>query len=103
MELKFDVDKFDKCQAKLIYEIALQIRVKLTEAGMSGKELEESVAKIAFSIANILDDMAAIESDGMEVRPYLTFRSEDDEVLIHCGENSCTNDFVYETLNKLFS
>jgi len=104
MELKFDVDKFDKCQAALIYEIALQTRVKLAEAGMSGKDLEESVAKITYSIANILDDMAAIESDGMDIRPYLTFRSEDnEEALIHCGENSCTNDFVYETLNKLFS
>lgn len=102
MELKFDVGKFDKCQAALIYEIALQTRVKLQEAGMSGKELEESVSKITFSIANILDDTAAIESDGMEIRPYLTFRGEDDNELIHCGENSSTNDFVYETLNKLF-
>jgi hypothetical protein len=46
--------------------------------------------------------MAAIESDGVEVRPYLTFRVDDD-VLIHCGENSCTSEFVYKTLNKLFS
>jgi hypothetical protein len=46
--------------------------------------------------------MAAIESDGFEVRPYLTFRVDDD-VLIHCGENSCTNEFVYKTLNQLFS
>ena len=102
MELKFDVDRFDRCQKALVYEIALQTRVKLTEAGLSGAELEDCVAKITYSIANILDDMAAIESDGEEIRPYLTFRGEDDEVLIHCGENACTNDFVYETLNKLF-
>ena len=46
--------------------------------------------------------MAAIEADGMEVRPYLTFRTGDDEIL-HCGENSCTNTFVYDVLKKIFS
>ena len=102
MELKFDTEQFDKCQAILINEIALQIKIKLLEAGMEGEKLEENVAKITFSIANIIDDMAAIESDGFEVRPYLTFRVDDD-VLIHCGENSCTNEFVYKTLDKLFS
>ena len=102
MELKFDTEQFDKCQAILIYEITQQIKIKLLEAGMEGENLEENVAKIAFSIASIIDDMAAIESDGVEVRPYLTFRVDDD-VLIHCGENSCTNEFVYKTLNKLFS
>lgn len=101
MDLKFDVDKFDKFQAILINEIAQQIKIKLLEAGMEGEALEENVARITFSIANIIDDMAAIESDGVEVRPYLTFRVDDD-VLIHCGENSSTNEFVYKTLNKLF-
>jgi hypothetical protein len=101
MELKFDTEQFDKCQAILIDQIAQQVKIKLLEAGMDGEQLEENVAKITFSIANIIDDMAAIESDGFEVRPYLTFRVDDD-VLIHCGENSCTNEFVYKTLNKLF-
>ena len=102
MELKFDIEQFDKCQAILIDEIAQHIKIKLMEAGMEGETLEENVAKITFSIANIIDDMAAIESDGLEVRPYLTFRA-DEEVLIHCGENSYTNEFVHLTLKKLFS
>jgi hypothetical protein len=102
MELKFDIEQFDKCQAILIDEIAQRIKIKLLEAGMEGEKLEENVAKITFSIASIIDDMAAIESDGFEVRPYLTFRSDDD-VLLHCGENSYTNEFVYQALKKLFS
>ena len=102
MDLKFDTEQFDKCQAILINEIALQIKIKLLEAGIEGEKLEENVAKITFSIANIIDDMAAIESDGFEVRPYLTFREGEDE-LIHCGENSCTNEYVYKALNRLFS
>ena len=69
---------------------------------MDGQQLEEYTASITFSIANVIDDMAAIESDGMEVRPYLTFRTGDDEIL-HCGENSCTNTFVYDVLKKMFS
>jgi hypothetical protein len=101
MELKFDIEQFDKCQAILIDEIAQRIKIKLMEAGMEGQELEDYVAKITFSIASIIDDMAAIESDGIEVRPYLTFRSGDD-ALLHCGENSYTNEFVHKTLNKLF-
>ena len=102
MDLKFDIEQFDRCQEILINQIAQQIRIKLLEAGMEGETLEDSVAKITFSIANIIDDLAAIESEGLEVRPYLTFRTDDD-VLIHCGENSCTNEFVYKALNKLFS
>ena len=102
MELKFDIEQFEKCQAILIDEIAQRIKVRLMEAGMEGEQLEDYVAKITFSVANIIDDMAAVESDGIEVRPYLTFR-EDDEVLIHCGENSYTNESVHLTLKKLFS
>ena len=101
MELKFDIEQFEKCQAILIDEIAQRIKVRLMEAGMEGEQLEDYVAKITFSVANIIDDMAAVESDGFEVRPYLTFR-EDDEVLIHCGENAYTNESVHLTLKKLF-
>ena len=102
MELKFDVEQFDKYQAILIDEIAQRVKIKLLEAGMEGEQLEDNVAKITFSIASVIDDMAAIESDGIEVRPYLTFRADED-VLVHCGENSNTNEFVHLTLKKLFS
>ena len=101
MKLKFDADQFDKQQAILAAEIAERVMIKLQEAGMEGAKLEESTASITFSIASIIDDMAAIESAGMEVRPYLTFRMGDDE-LLHCGENSCTSTFVYDALKKLF-
>jgi hypothetical protein len=102
MNLKFDAEQFDKYQAILTSEIAERVMIKLKEAGMEGKKLEECTASITFSIANVIDDMAAIESDSMEVRPYLTFRTGDDE-LLHCGENSCTNTFVYDVLKKMFS
>ena len=101
MNLKFDAEQFDKQQAILAAEIAERVMIKLQEAGMEGAKLEESTASITFSIASIIDDMAAIESAGMEVRPYLTFRMGDDE-LLHCGENSCSSTFVYDALKKLF-
>lgn len=100
MNLKFDPELFDKYQAILTSEIATRVMIKLKEAGMEGEKLEEYTASITSSIANVIDDMAAIESDGIEVRPYLTFR-KDDEIL-HCGENACTNTFVYDVLKRLF-
>lgn len=102
MNLNFDAELFDKYQAILTSEIAERVMIKLREAGMEGAALEECTASITFSIANIIDDMSAIESDGVEVRPYLTFRKGDDE-LLHCAENSSTNTFVYDVLKKLFS
>ena len=101
MQLKFDSDQYDKYQAVLATEIAERVMIKLREAGMEGEELAENTASITFSIASVIDDMAAVESEGEEVRPYLTFRTGDDE-LLHCGENSCINTFVYDVLKKLF-
>ena len=76
------------------------IRVKLQEAGLSGEKLEEATASIAFSVASTIDDTSAIEADGKEVHPYLTFRTSEEE-LTHCGENSYTHEFVYEVLQSL--
>jgi hypothetical protein len=102
MELKFDSEQFDVYQAVLAAEIAQRVKLKLHEAGMEGEQLAECTASITFSIANVIDDLSAIESDGTEVRPYLTFRTGDEE-LLHCGENSCINTFVYDVLGKLFN
>lgn len=101
MDLKFDSELYDKYQSVIATEIAERVMIKLKEAGMEGEELAEYTASITFSIANVIDDMAAVEADGMEVRPYLTFRTGDNE-LLHCGENSCINTFVYDILKKLF-
>ncbi len=101
MELKLDTEEFDKLSAMLIDEVATSIKVKLREAGIEGQQLEELTTEISFSVANIIDDRAAVEVDGVEVRPYLAFRT-DDEKAIHCGENSCTNEFVHVAIKKLF-
>lgn len=101
MELKFDTEQFDTDQAALAAEIAERVKIKLQEAGMEGEQLAECTASITFSIASVIDDLAAIESDGKEIRPYLTFLNGEDE-LVHCGENSCINTFVYDAIKKLF-
>ena len=56
---------------------------------MDPEKLEDITAGIALSVASIIDDTTGIEIDGVEVHPYLTFRTNDDEI-IHCGENSYT-------------
>jgi hypothetical protein len=101
MQLKVDPALFEEQQLILVRELVLSIRVKLQEAGLEGAKLEETTASIAFSVASTLDDTAAVEADGTEVHPYLTFRTSDDE-LTHCGENAYTHEFVYDVLKEMF-
>jgi hypothetical protein len=101
MQLTLDPTRFDEQQFGLVRELVQSIRVKLQEAGLSGEKLEQATASIAFSVASTIDDTSAIEVDGREVHPYLTFRTADEE-LTHCGENSYTHEFVYEVLQSLF-
>jgi hypothetical protein len=100
MQLNLDRKLFDEQQFILVRALVQSIRVKLREAGLSGEQLEEATASIAFSVASMIDDTSAIEAEGQEVHPYLTFRTSDDE-LTHCGENSYAHEFVYEALQSL--
>jgi hypothetical protein len=100
MQLNLDPTLFEEQQAILVRELVQSIRVKLQEAGLSGSALEDLTLSIAFSVASAIDDTAAIEVDGTEVHPYLTFRTSDGE-LTHCGENSYTHEFVYEALQAM--
>lgn len=101
MQLNLDTTRFDQYQVILVRELVQSIRVKLQEAGLSGAKLDEVTASIAFSVASMIDDTSSIEVEGVEVHPYLTFRTSED-VLTHCGENSYTHEFVYEVLQSLF-
>jgi hypothetical protein len=101
MQLKVEPTLFEEQQHLLVRELVLNIRVKLQEAGVGDDKLEEATASIAFSVASTIDDTAAVEVDGTEVHPYLTFRTSEDE-LTHCGENSYTHEFVYDVLKEVF-
>lgn len=101
MKLKLDPTLFDEQQFGLVRELVQNIRVKLQEIGLSGEKLEQATASIAFSVASTIDDTSAIEADGKEIHPYLTFRTTEEEI-IHCGENSYTHEFVYEVLQSLY-
>ena len=101
MRLNLDPTLFEEQQIMLVYEVVQSIRVKLQEAGLSGRNLEDATASIAFSIASAIDDTSAIEVEGTEIHPYLTFRTSDEE-LTHCGENSYMHEFVYEVLQKMY-
>lgn len=101
MKLTLASSKFDEQQAIFTAEIVERIKIKLQEAGVEHEKLEDLTASIALSIAGTIDDLAGIEVDGLEVHPYLTFRTDDSE-LIHCGENSYTYEQVYGAMKKLF-
>jgi hypothetical protein len=101
MQLNLDPTLFEEQQHLFVRELVLSIRVKLQEAGMDDDKLEAATASIAFSVASTIDDTAAVEVDGTEVHPYLTFRTSDGEIT-HCGENSYTHEFVYDVLKEVF-
>lgn len=101
MELMLDSEKFDEHQAIFIREIVEKISVKLQEAGLEGEKLQELTANIAFSVASTIDDTSGIERGGVEVKPYLTFRTSANEIT-HCGENSFTYEHVFGVLRDLF-
>lgn len=101
MKLTLANSKFDEQQTIFTAEIVERIKIKLQEAGVDQDTLEDLTASIALSITATIDDLAGIEVDGVEVHPYLTFRTDDDE-LIHCGENSYTYENVYSAMTKLF-
>ena len=101
MDLTLEPDRFEERQEIFTKAIIEGIMVKLVEAGLEGRKLEEATASIAFSIASMLDDTTGIESEGTEVKSYLTFRTGDDEI-IHCGENAYTYEFVRGALKELF-
>ncbi|MGQ9831981.1 MAG: hypothetical protein ACUVQI_10365 [Thermochromatium sp.] len=77
-----------------------RIKIKLQEAGIEPDRLEDLTAEIALSIAGVIDDLAEIDADGIEVHPYLTFRT-DDETLVHWGENAYTYEQVYGAMRRL--
>ncbi|MBK1718201.1 hypothetical protein [Thiocystis violacea] len=101
MKLTLAHSEFGARQAIFTAEIVERIKVKLQEAGVEQEKLEDLTASIALSIAGVIDDLAGIEVDGLEVHPYLTFRTDDDN-LIHWGENSYTYEQVYGAMKKLF-
>lgn len=101
MKLTLANSEFDELQAIFTGELVERIKIKLQEAGVEGEKLEDLTAGIALSIAGVIDDLAVIEGGDLEVHPYLTFRTKDDE-LVHCGENSYTYELVYAAMRKLF-
>ncbi|MCW8827428.1 MAG: hypothetical protein OQK94_00055 [Gammaproteobacteria bacterium] len=101
MQLKIDSDKFDEYQKALMRELIEQIRFKLAAGGVTGNNLHDLTLEVAFSVASTLDDTAKIEVEGTPVRPYITFR--EDEQLLHNDENSYMHEHVSSLIEKVFS
>ncbi|NNJ91593.1 MAG: hypothetical protein HKP55_07955, partial [Gammaproteobacteria bacterium] len=80
MKLKLDTEKFDELQGIFVREIAEQVRFKLAQNGITGNQLRDLTGEITFSVTSSLDDIAGIEVDGVEVSPYLTFRTTEEEL-----------------------
>jgi hypothetical protein len=99
MDLQLNPAKFEERQAILVYELTKTIQVKLAEAGLERDKVNELTAALAFSVTCMIDGISGIESDGLEVQPYLTFQIGDE--LVHCGENSFMHELIYDVLGRL--
>jgi len=99
MELQLDLAKFEARQAIFVTELTKTIQVKLAEAGLENDKVKELTGALAFSITCMIDGISGIESDGVEVQPYLTFQINDE--LVHCGENSFMHELIYDVLGRL--
>lgn len=100
MELQLNLAKFEERQAILATELTKTIQVKLAEAGLESDQVKELTGALAFSITCMIDGISGIESDGIEVQPYLTFQIDDE--LVHSGENSFMHELIYDVLGTLF-
>ena len=101
MKLLFDREQYDNYQAVLVNELVTKIRMKLQEAGIEGGQLSELTASIGSSVTSVLDGTTQIQDGDIEAHPYLTFVNEDEE-LIHIGENAYTHEFLFDALKKQF-
>ena len=101
METRVDSEKFDQLQEIFARDLIERIRLKLLEAGIAGNTLKEVTGEIAFSVTSALDNIAIIEKEGVEAHPYLTF-VDDDEQLIHCGENSYAHELIASLMDDVF-
>jgi len=99
MELQLNLAKFEERQVIFVTELTKTIQVKLSEAGLESDKVKELTGALAFSITCMIDGISGMESDGMEVQPYLTFQIDDE--LVHCGENSFMHELIYEVLGRL--
>ena len=76
-------------------------QLKLQEGGIEGSQLHDLTAAIGSSVTSLLDDTTIIQDGDTEAHPYLTFVSDNDE-LIHIGENAYTHEFLFDALKKVF-
>tara|TARA_Y100001936_G_C15433243_1_gene340463 strand:- start:74 stop:397 length:324 start_codon:yes stop_codon:yes gene_type:complete len=101
MESKLEPKEFENYQDIFVEEMIKAIMVKLVESGLEGRQMRELTMGIAFSVASIIDDTSKIEFNEEEIHPYLTFKSDKNE-LIHCGENSYTHELIFDACKKIF-
>jgi len=104
MELKLNLnaEEYDQQQVIFIRAIIEDVKSRLEETGLSGDQLKDLVGNISFGIATLIDNSASIESEGKEIFPQLTFYSEDNDDLIHCGGNSYMHEYVFGVLDEIF-
>jgi hypothetical protein len=103
MTIKIDEGKFDKCQLRLLEEIARDVKSALEEAGVSAERIQDVTESITFQIAAIVDSSRVMELDGKPLLPFLTFAEDDKrEQLIASPGGSWMHEYACGTVDQIF-
>ncbi|MBD2189442.1 hypothetical protein [Pseudanabaena mucicola] len=105
MKIELNPYRFDELQLKILEEIMISIKEGLQIAGVVDKKnLYDSTAEIAFSIATIIDGSRIMELDGKPVVPFLAFAKEQSsDELVAAEGGSWMHEYVFGLVDEIFS
>lgn len=105
MKIELNPYRFDELQIKILEEIIISIKEGLQAAGVADeKNLYDSTAEIAFSIATIIDGSSIMELDSKPVVPFLAFAKEyNSDELVAAEGGSWMHEYVFGMVDEMFS
>ncbi len=104
MKCEIDEMKYDEIQMEMLYFITESIKDKLVEAGIAGESLEKLTTNIAFSMAEIIDGSAIMETQNKKpIIPVLTFANDENFNSGICSEGSSwMHEYVHGVVEDVF-
>ncbi len=101
MRLQEDKESFEKLQKLLAQSLAETIKSELEDRMLSPDLVKDLTANLAFSVVCILDASTVTTVDGGNLRPIITFQTDDD-TLVWANGTSYMHDYVYGWVYDLF-
>jgi hypothetical protein len=101
MRLLEDKESFEKLQKLLAQSIAETIKSGLEDRMLTPDLVKDLTANLAFSIVCILDASTVTTVEGGNLKPIITFQTNDD-TLVWANGTSNMHDYIYGWVYDLF-